>query len=179
MRGRPTIRPIKNVPHPCSLSPCFPASLLRDGEINCQLLPTPRLRFSIFTFPISISNRNTVANRKRRNSMKAKEKTFSNRNKNRYVAARKFHNHSPALLALTEEGPALTQQGRGGEGPLTISHSPLPVPLGTQSFQSWVCFSREKRAERNSFRDSIEVKTWSEQPSIQPLTFSTGSVVTR
>ena len=48
---------------------------------------TDLLRFSSHAPLVTrhcISNRNTVANRKRRNSMNAKEKTFSNRNKNRY-----------------------------------------------------------------------------------------------
>src|ERR1700690_752113 len=55
----------------------------------------------------------------------------------------------------------------------------LDVSETCHSFQSCVCFSRAKRAARNSFNCSIVENTWSEQPSIQPLICSTGNGVTR
>src|SRR5271156_4357956 len=48
-----------------------------------------------------------------------------------------------------------------------------------QSFHTWFCFSRAKRAVRKSFNSSTERNTWSEQASIHPLISRDGSVVTR
>jgi hypothetical protein len=54
-----------------------------------------RHRFSAPTLPVSISNRNTAANRNCHNSFIQKEKTFSNRNKERVLPAQLFSSHSP------------------------------------------------------------------------------------
>ena len=70
-------KPTINASHPpasprseVSLPPCFPASLPPPFRANRNRK----------------SNRNTVANRNRRNLLKTKPRQISNRNKNRYVA---------------------------------------------------------------------------------------------
>ena len=55
---------------------------INPGKINRHNLQGPVFPFSVCPFPFSNPNRNTAANRNRRNSLKQKEKTFSNRNKN-------------------------------------------------------------------------------------------------
>ena len=63
------------------------------GRESAAARRSNRRRFSAPTLPVSISNRNTAANRNRHNSFIQKEKTFSNRNKKRVLAPQLFSSH--------------------------------------------------------------------------------------